>query len=149
MENIPRIPATGVDIYVAELIIFLLRESSHFLHFSVALPLPFNPSSICERGIKVVLLSSKVQISFASVHLTLLYHCGQRSLKVHLTPLQCNNPYQLLFHFFFFFCRYLLYYYYYSILRYGDYFHGSGFIGLYSKDWQNSRDQENVTCNTP
>lgn len=69
MENIRRLPTTSVDLHVAEVIISLSPTEFSFSPFSVGLPLPFHPSGICVGGIKVALLSSKLQISFASVHL--------------------------------------------------------------------------------
>lgn len=66
---------------------------------SVGLPLPFHPSGVCVGGIKVVLLSSKLQISFASVHLTLRFITVARGATRFGSPLpQSNNSYQLLFH---------------------------------------------------
>lgn len=119
-------------------------ESSHFLLLSVALPLPFHQSSVCVGGIKVVLLSSKLQISFASVHLTLCFITVARGATRFSSPL-CKvitptSYHSILRH-------YLLHYYYYSIRGWRDYFHGTGFIGLYSEEWQQSEEQEDVTCN--
>ncbi len=131
MENITRLPTSGVDIYVAEVIIFQSLRDSHFPLLSVGLPFPFHPSRICVGGIKVVLLSSKLQISFASVHLTLCFITVARGAKRFSSPL-CKvitptNYYSIL-------CHYLLHDYYYSSLGWGDYFHGTDFIGLYSED---------------
>lgn len=97
-----------------------LWETSHFfsplLSLSV-LPLSFHPSGICVGGIKVVLLSSKLQISFASVHLTLCFITVARgATRFSSPPLQSNNSYQPLFHSS---THYLLHYYYYSILGVG------------------------------
>lgn len=90
-----------------------------------------------------MLLSSKLQISFASVHLTLCFITVARGTTRFSSPLRKvitpTSYYSILHH-------YLLHYYYYSILGYGDYFHGAAFIGLYSEDWQESEQKEDVTC---
>lgn len=118
--NITRLPTNGVDIYVAGVYYFPVSERllifPPLLSLSV-LPLSFHPSGICVGGIKVVLLSSKLQISFASVHLTLCFITVARgATRFSSPPLQSNNSYQPLFHSS---THYLLHYYYYSILGVG------------------------------
>lgn len=99
-ENITGLPTNTVDIYVAEVIIFgAVREFSFspFLCWSSSSSF-FHPSGVCVGGIKVVLLSSKLQISFASVHLTLCFITVARgATRFSSPPLQNNNSYQPLF----------------------------------------------------
>lgn len=90
---------------------WLTRSRSYYFPFShrvlifpfwVGLPLPFHPSSICVGGIKVALLSSKLQISFASVHLTLCFITAARgstrfrsALCRVISPTGCYSPLSL------------------------------------------------------
>lgn len=87
-------------IYVAEVIIFPVSlETSHFLLLPVGLPFPIHPSRLYEGRIKVILLSSKLQISFASVHLTLCFITVARgATRFSSPPSASNNSHQLLFH---------------------------------------------------
>lgn len=102
VENIRRLPTTSVDLHVAEVIISLSPTEFSFSPFWVGLPLPFHPSSICVGGIKVALLSSKLQISFASVHLTLCFITAARgstrfrsALCRVISPTGCYSPLSL------------------------------------------------------
>lgn len=154
MENITGLPTTGVDFCVAEVIIFhSWREffpTPPTPFSSVGLPLPFHPSGVCVGGIKVVLLSSKLQISFASVHLTLRFITVARGATRFGSPLpQSNNSYQLLFHSSPLSATLLL-----PPLRVGvrmgrgGYFHGAASIflrGLYRGDWHGSRDVQHMS----
>lgn len=139
MENIRRLPTTGVDLHVAGVIISLSPREFSFFPLS---PLVFLCPSIhpaCVGGIKVALLSSKLQISFASVHLTLCFITAARggrrfrsALHKVMTPTGCYSPLSLtppLLH----------------SLAGGDYFCGVALIGQHSEDWQRSEQLEDVT----
>lgn len=73
-----------------------------FSPFSVGLPLAAHPSGTCAGGIKVALLSSKLQISFASVHLPLCFTTVARgstrfrsALRGGIIPTGCYSPLSL------------------------------------------------------
>lgn len=89
-----------------------------------------------------MLLSSKLQISFASVHLTLCFITVARGATRFSSPLHkviTPTSYCSILH------HYLLHYYYYSILGQRDYF---PFIDLHSEDRQEGEQQVDVTSNT-
>lgn len=142
MENIRRPPTTSVDLHVAEVIISFSPTEFSFSPFSVGLPLPFHPSGICAGGIKVALLSSKLQISFASVHLTLCFITVARgsarfpsALRRVITPTDRHSPLPLtllLLHF----------------VGRGIIFMEFALIGPRGEDWQHSEQPQGVTCVT-
>lgn len=127
---------------------WLTRSRSYYFPFSERVlifplsPLVFLSPSIhpaCVGGIKVALLSSKLQISFASVHLALCFITAARGgrrfrsgLHKVMTPTGCYSPLSL--------TPPLLY----SLAR-GDYFCGVALIGQRSEDWQWSEQLEDVT----